>query len=260
MPADPIPSTPPMLGGLEAVLPEAERAGFERLRQAWHARLRPLDEAERATVDGLVAQVWRARRLDALEERVMARLMRLEPVPAACAPSLVLRARARLDKDRKEILQELELARLARPKPLPMPDLNPERLEWLARHLRRRQARAEAEGLAAGLENLDPDPRGAEVPSAEAPVEAGRPRATGTPEPAPAAEPEAGPRPVAAVAPKASAGRPGAPAPGGAAPGGAAPTATFVRHPASPRPPASRPPGIERPTPPPVVAAPPPAA
>lgn len=192
MPADPTPSTPPMLGGLEGALPEAERAGFARLRQAWHARLRPVDEAERATVDGLVAQVWRARRLDLIEERVMAELARLRPVPAQIAPSLLLRARTRLDKDRQAILEELELARLARPKPLPMPDLNPERLEWLARLVRRKGAQAEAAGLAAGAATLDPDPVEPPAPSRPAVAEPPPPAAAGE------AGPPAGPAPASA--------------------------------------------------------------
>lgn len=97
----------------------AQRPALERLRAGWHARLRPVDAAERAVVDAMVAQTWRAGRLDALEERVLTAL--LEGGETAGLPSLatLLRCRGRLERDRKAAEAELQALRAARPERAP---------------------------------------------------------------------------------------------------------------------------------------------
>lgn len=138
---------PPLLGGLDALLPEAEREGFARLRRAWHARLAPIDEAERAIVDQIATQAWRASRLDALEERVTAALLDGRPDPGLPTLATIARLRARLERDCKAAFGLLHVARTGRPSPLVAKGLSPARLAWLARYVARKAAEAEDAGL-----------------------------------------------------------------------------------------------------------------
>jgi hypothetical protein len=103
----------------DAVEP-ARRPAFERLREAWRARLRPVDAAEELLIDAIVARAWRAGRLDALEERVMRALLD-EGRPRETLPALgtLLRCRARLDKDRAQLEAERETLCATRPQPAP---------------------------------------------------------------------------------------------------------------------------------------------
>lgn len=106
------------LPSLAAAVSPAQRAALERLRQAWLARLRPADAAEQAAVEAIVAQRWRAGRLDAVEERVLAALVEGSPAPGLPSLATVLRARARLEKERRAVEAELEALRAARPRPV----------------------------------------------------------------------------------------------------------------------------------------------
>lgn len=159
---------PPLLGGLEALVPEADRDGFARLRRAWHARLAPLDEAERAVVDTIVSQAWRASRLDALEERVTAALLEGRPIPGLPSLGTIARLRARLERDSKEAFELLQVARIGRPSPLVAKGLSAARLEWLARYVGRKAALAEEAGPPLREAPLDLEPVAAPAATAGA--------------------------------------------------------------------------------------------
>lgn len=118
------------LPALAAAVPAAMLPALRRLREDWHRRLRPADAVERATADSIVAQSWRLGRLDALEERVMVALIEGRPEPALPSLATVLRARNRLEKDRRAAEAELEALRAARPAelrspPAPQPEAEP---------------------------------------------------------------------------------------------------------------------------------------
>lgn len=135
-----------------AAAPRPSPAAVEddRLRHGWHARLRPLDEAERAAVDALAAVALCRRRLGPVEARVLEALAAGAPAPGLPSLSTLCRYRARLEKDRTMAEQELRLLQDSRPRDIPHPELSPERLEWLAEHLRTRRAAAEAAAGAPG--------------------------------------------------------------------------------------------------------------
>lgn len=99
------------LGGTFRLLPEEDAAAYERLRAAWMRRLAPRDAAEEALVDALVAAYWRGRRLEALEERVLSALSRDGEAPGLPSLSTLARYRARLERDRRAALAELEALR-----------------------------------------------------------------------------------------------------------------------------------------------------
>lgn len=109
-----------------------------RLRRDWHARLRPVDEAERAAVDAIVATVICRLHLAPVELRVLDRLAQGSCEPGMPSLSTLCRFRARLEKDRLMADQELAELQALRPREIPHPSLNPDRLEWLADRLRRR--------------------------------------------------------------------------------------------------------------------------
>lgn len=220
----------------EAAEPAARLA---ELRRDWQARLKPIDEAERAAVDAIVGTVRRRILLERAELRVLEGLAEGRVDPAMPPLATFARHAARIEKDRAAAERELrELYRL-RPVPIPRPDLNPERLEWLADHLRQRAVEA-AEALAATLAarvaapvdarapaNRERGPGSAEPPSGGAEV----PTVAGT---VPGALGKAG----GAVARGATPGAdPTAPAPtsGGAGVRNAAPTATAALRPAEER-------------------------
>lgn len=144
---DPLPETPasPALALLEGRLEPADRAALARLRHGWHARLEPYDEPERTAADGIVVALWRQGALAAVEERLLHDLLAQGPSAATVRALAVLcRLRARLEKDRTAAERDLRQLYRLRPQPIDRPDLNPERLEWLAAKLRRERARAEA--------------------------------------------------------------------------------------------------------------------
>ncbi len=99
----------------DAVEP-ARRSAFERLREAWRTRLRPVDAAEEMLIDAIVARAWRAGRLDALEERVLRALLDADRTRETLPPlGTLLRCRARLDKDRAQLEAEHEKLHATRP-------------------------------------------------------------------------------------------------------------------------------------------------
>ncbi|MCX8100697.1 MAG: hypothetical protein N3D77_05590 [Geminicoccaceae bacterium] len=99
------------LGGSFRLLPEEDATAYERLRAAWIRRLAPRDAAEEALVDALVAAYWRGRRLAALEERVLSALLRDGEAPGLPSLATLARYRARLERDRRAALAELEALR-----------------------------------------------------------------------------------------------------------------------------------------------------
>lgn len=86
------------------------------LRRGWHGRFRPLDEAERVALDGIVAAVWRLATLDALEEKIVRAM--LAGLPLVGLPSLatLCRYRARLARDRIGAEHDLRAMRRLRPR------------------------------------------------------------------------------------------------------------------------------------------------
>jgi len=147
--------------------PGAKAQDLDRaLHRAWYARLRPADPAELAAVDALVAGVSRRRRLDRLEERVLEALadgtMDSLRVLAALA-----RCRARIERDRRLLLEELRLLRDPARLPLrtPRPQGRADRIPAASR-------RATPEPVAAGPVVADPlvaeppPPASADRPSA----------------------------------------------------------------------------------------------
>lgn len=169
-----------------------------RLRRDWHARLKPIDEAERAAVDAIVATVICRLHLAPVEARVLDRLAAGSLEPGMPSLATLCRFRARLEKDRLMADQELAELQALRPREVPHPSLNPDRLEWLAEHLRRRRAAPR------------PERQAEPVPPAAAP---GRPAADGLASTAPASAASAAPASAAS----------GPPAGAGTAPAAAAP-------------------------------------
>lgn len=145
-------------------LSAAEAAEFEALRRDWHARIAPIDAAERAATDALVLCVWRRQRLDRLEERILRNLLEGIVEPGLPTLGTVQRLRGRLERDRHAAEQEMILLRDGRPAPIPLPALNPERLEWLARKLREGALRVRPEPPAAPAAEPDGAAVGAPPP------------------------------------------------------------------------------------------------
>ncbi|MCL6609493.1 MAG: hypothetical protein K6T74_15525 [Geminicoccaceae bacterium] len=132
----------------EAAEPERRRA---ELRRDWQARMKPIDEAERAAVDAIVGTVRRRALLGRVEERLLEGLAEGRPDPAMPSLATLSRHAGRIEKDR--LLAERELGDLYRLRPVPLsrPRLDPERLEWLAAHLRARAVES-AEALSRVLD------------------------------------------------------------------------------------------------------------
>jgi hypothetical protein len=114
----------------------AEAARLRALLAAWRLRLEPLDAAEEAAVEAIVAATWRRERLVALEARTLDRLTRGEPLGELPTLGTLGRATARVDRERARAETELCDLRDLRPALMPIPGLNPARLEWLAKRLR----------------------------------------------------------------------------------------------------------------------------
>lgn len=89
------------------------RPAADALRTAWIARLAPCDAAEAALVDLLVAAFRRGLLLDAIEQALLARLARGEDPPPGLGLATLARYRARLERDRRAVLDELGTMRLA---------------------------------------------------------------------------------------------------------------------------------------------------
>lgn len=121
---------------LLAELEGPEAALFRELVHDWHARVAPIDAAERLIADGLACLAWRRRRLDQVEERVLVALARGAPLPGLPALGTLGWRRRALEREARALEAELELLRRVRPRPPARHDLNPDRLEWLARKVR----------------------------------------------------------------------------------------------------------------------------
>lgn len=129
------PAHEPLLPGLAATLDGEERAAFEALRAAWHARATPADAAERAVVDVIAACVFRLSRLDAVEAVLTRRLIEGGSTAGLPALATLVRARAGLARDQARAEADLMHLRDIRPRPLRYPGLTPARLRWLAARL-----------------------------------------------------------------------------------------------------------------------------
>ena len=116
-----MPETVTATAGLAEAVPPIYQSGLEGLRQAWFARLRPGDPAERAAADAFVAQVWLTHRLDAVEERLLGALIEGRPIEGLPSLATLVRARARRERDRDHALAELERAQRTPRAPLPEP-------------------------------------------------------------------------------------------------------------------------------------------
>ncbi len=124
-----------------ALLPGEDPAEHAALLAGYLARHSPADAAERLWVEQLAFAAWRLRRLEAVEAEVVAAAV--APVAGAPAgspdrlPSLatLCRYRARMDRDRREALAELDRLRAARPRlPANAPARAPA-LRWIADRL-----------------------------------------------------------------------------------------------------------------------------
>ena len=130
-----VPAHEPLLPGLAATLDAEERAAFEALRAAWHARATPADAAERAVVDVIAACAFRLSRLDAVEAVLTRRLIEGGSTAGLPALATLVRARAGLARDQARAEADLMHLRDIRPKPPALPGLNPARLRWLAQRM-----------------------------------------------------------------------------------------------------------------------------
>ena len=126
----------PALATLLELCTPAEASRLRALLAAWRARLLPVDAAEQAAVEAIVAATWRRERLVALEARTLHRLTRAEPLGELPTPAALGRALGRVDRERVRAEEELCDLRDLRPPLMPIPSLDPARLEWLAERLR----------------------------------------------------------------------------------------------------------------------------
>lgn len=131
-----MPPDPTAAGSLADQLEGPERERFERLRRAWHARVLPADEAERTETDSLAAQAWRGLRLDALEERVLKALLDGKPLDGLPTPQILLRWRARLERDGARAVERCNDARRLRPSPEAVREVEKDRLARIEAYLR----------------------------------------------------------------------------------------------------------------------------
>lgn len=143
---------------LLAELDGPEAALFAELVQDWHARVAPVDAAERLIADGLACLAWRRRRLDQVEERVLVALARGAPQPGLPSLGTLGWRRRALEREASALEAELDLLRRVRPRLPARHDLNPDRLEWLARKVRA----GRIELRAAEVRHAAPEPAAAE--------------------------------------------------------------------------------------------------
>ena len=114
-------------------LPEpAAGDALAALRGALLARWQPWDAAEAHLVEELLFAHWRQARLRALEEMLLARLRRGEPLDGLPSLATVLRYRARIDRALARTTQELQALQASRDR-----IVDPARLRWLADQIER---------------------------------------------------------------------------------------------------------------------------
>lgn len=193
------PAHEPLLPGLAATLDAEERAAFEALRAAWHARATPADAAERAVVDVIAACAFRLSRLDAVEAVLTRRLIEGGSTAGLPALASLVRARAGLARDQARAEADLMRLRDIRPKPPALPGLNPARLRWLAQRMEEGRIAPWAPPADAAPEPSAgapsrPPPAARSTPPTAAPATPEPAAEHATPEPAPE---RAGPEPVA---------------------------------------------------------------
>lgn len=115
------------LRGAFALLPGEDPAAFAALRAAWARRFAhdgPETPARAATLDAFVQAIWRAARLDALEERVLTAL--LEGRRPVLSLATLCRYRARVAAERAAALAALQV-RHDGPEPATPPPARPVR-------------------------------------------------------------------------------------------------------------------------------------
>jgi hypothetical protein len=125
-------------------------ATFEALFQALLARHNPADAVERHWVEQLAKALWRQRRADQLEDRILD--ASTDEPESARLPSLdtLLRYRTRIERDIRYAEIQLEALRRARPQALMgSRGLAPEQLRLMADRI---EARREAPAVPAGVE------------------------------------------------------------------------------------------------------------
>jgi hypothetical protein len=102
------------LRGRFELLPGEDAGTFERLRAAWYRRVRPADAEQAKLVEAQIALVWRRRRLDAIEDRLLRVLIEGRPRDGLPSLETVCRYRARLAREQQVLrraLAELEAQR-----------------------------------------------------------------------------------------------------------------------------------------------------
>ncbi len=125
----------PALSALLAHASPAEQTRLHALRRDWFARYVPIDAAECAAVEAIVATVWRAERLVALEAEVTARLLDGRPLGDLPSLATLARLRTRLDKDRAQAERTLRDLYALRPKSTPILARHPAYRTWILARL-----------------------------------------------------------------------------------------------------------------------------
>lgn len=204
------PAHAPLLPGLAATLEPDERAAFDALRAAWHARATPIDAAERQAVDAIAACAFRLARLDALEAVVTRRLIEGGPTQGLPALATLVRARAGLARDQARAEADLMHLRDIRPEAPAYPGLTPARLRWLAARIEEgrlrpwrppapdpEEAAAEPAAAPAAPVHAAPEPARTVAPAPARPVAAATAAPVhAAPEPPPAGRDRAAPPPA----------------------------------------------------------------
>jgi|DewCreStandDraft_4_1066084.scaffolds.fasta_scaffold00053_236 hypothetical protein len=121
----------PALSALLAHASPAEQTRLHALRRDWFARYAPIDAAECAAVEAIVATVWRAERLVALEAEVTARLLDGRPLGELPSLSTLARLRTRLDQERAQAERTLRDLYALRPEVTPLLGRHPARRTWI---------------------------------------------------------------------------------------------------------------------------------
>lgn len=121
----------PALSALLAHASPAEQTRLHALRRDWFARYVPIDAAECAAVEAIVATLWRAERLVALEAEVTTRLLDGRPLGDLPSLATLARLRTRLDKERAQAERTLRDLYALRPKVTPLIARHPAYRTWI---------------------------------------------------------------------------------------------------------------------------------
>ena len=123
------------------LLADEDPAAFNALLQALLARHNPADAVERHWVEGLAMALWRQRRADHLEDRILD--AGTDEPETARLPSLdtLLRYRARIERDIRHAEAQLDSLRRARPREMTTSGrMAPEQLRLLADRIEAQRA------------------------------------------------------------------------------------------------------------------------